>query len=141
MSKFTGESSKVRCVDCLHLSGNMCSRKDISVSPKKRRSCTTYKFKGEYQNRTPVPSIYVPHVDKATRKMIRRLMELGIVPVREDGSLAFHPDGSTLVPQTVEMPRSTATATMLGTKSVEQEQLTGSEQKDETPLIWTPDGK
>ena len=139
MSQFTG-GTKVRCVDCTHLSGNMCDKKSISVSPKKRRACGMYEFKGEYENRTPAPSIYMPHVDKATRKMIRRLIELGIVPVREDGSLAFHPDGSVLTPQTVEMPRSTATAGVLGTKAVDQEQLTGKESVTEEPLIWTPGG-
>ena len=140
MSQFNGGANKVRCVDCSNLSGNMCDKKNISVSPKKRRACGVYAFKGEYENRTPAHSIYIPPVDKATRKMIKRLMELGIIPVREDGSLAFHPDGSVLTPQTVTMPQSTATASVLGTKATEQEQLTGSEPVEEAPLIWTPDG-
>lgn len=140
MSQFTG-GNKVRCVDCAHLSGNMCGKKSISVSPKKRRSCGVYSFKGEYENRNPPPSMYMPHVDKKTRQMIRRLIELGIVPVREDGSMAFHPDGTALTPQTVEMPRSTATASVLETKATEQKQLSGNEPSPEEPLIWTPDGK
>ena len=146
MSQFTG-GRRVRCIDCLHLQGNKCvGRKDTpKVSPKKKRSCGTYDFKGEYQNSTPLESAYVPHIDPKTRKLIKKLMKLGVVPVTEtdlqEGGM-----------RQIEVPSSTATASLLGTEvqadglmyekdidsGIREGQAAG-EKHEEKSLIWTPD--
>jgi hypothetical protein len=92
MSQFEG-GNKVRCADCSRLAGNRCGAKNTKVSVKKRRKCDTYVFKGQYENRQPSEATYVPYTDKKIRKMIKRLIKLGIMPVREDGSLASRPCG------------------------------------------------
>jgi hypothetical protein len=109
MSEFKGSAYKVRCIDCVHLVGKRCSRKKTSTSPKKRRVCSLYGFKGEYENRTSPEALRVPYVDKNTRRLLRHMSELGIVPVTEapDPSQGF---------KTFPMPRSTATAGVLDVK-------------------------
>lgn len=140
MSQFTGQGQRVRCVDCTNLQGTTCVVKKDVVSPKKRRSCSSYVFSGEYKNRTAAEGVYVPPVDKKTRKMIRRLIELGVVPVREDGGVAFHSDGTPLIKKTVEMPRTTATAGVVQEVS-QSNPLTGNEVSEDGPIIWTPEQK
>jgi hypothetical protein len=117
MSQFNGGKNKVRCVDCALLSGNMCTSKTIGVSPKKHRTCTLYQFKGEYKNREPIEGMYIPQIDKSTQRLIRKMVELGIIKV--------HEDGTPLQKQTIEMPRTTANAASLGQKGDERESLTG----------------
>ncbi|MBD3261593.1 MAG: hypothetical protein GF334_07930, partial [Candidatus Altiarchaeales archaeon] len=84
MSEFNGAAHKVRCVDCTKLSGNHCSIKKIKVSPKKKRLCSVYEFKGEYENRTPPEARYMPYVSKNTRRLLKKLMNLGVLPVSSD---------------------------------------------------------
>ena len=120
MAQFTG-GRKVRCTDCTKLSGKSCSVKQVKVSLKKRRLCDLYEFKGEYANRTPVDAMYVPHVDKKTRKLMKKLMDLGVVPV-QDG---------------VPMPSSTATAGVLGVQA-QQDNLIWKPEDVKESLIWTP---
>lgn len=117
MSQFNGGKNKVRCVDCQLLTGNLCKAKGVGVSSKKRRICTTYQFKGSFQNREPLPGTYVPQIDKSTRRLIRKMAELGIIKV--------HEDGTPLQREVVEMPRTTATAALLSQRIDEQESLAG----------------
>jgi len=143
MSQFNG-GRRVRCVDCLHLQGKKCiGRKDTpTVSPKKKRSCGTYDFKGEYQNSTPLESVYVPHIDPATKKLMKKLMKLGVTPISdadlEAGGM-----------RKITVPASTATASMLGTE-IQEDKLIHVGRADgadamepgapeEPSLIWTPD--
>ena len=106
MGEFTGAGGKVRCVDCSYLAGPRCSKKDSKVAARKRRTCPVYDFKGEYVNRTSPEALHVPYVDKSTRRLVRKMMKLGIVPV----SAATEEEP---VYKAVPMPRSTATATTL----------------------------
>ena len=110
MSEFTGEGQRVRCIDCANLVDGHCTAKDTTVAPKKRRLCTKYVFAGEYENRETASAMYVPWIDKKTKKMIARLAALGITPVssREQSMI--------LAPKT-----------------------TADTSKPEEPLIWTPD--
>ena len=117
MSQFNGGKNKVRCVDCTLLSGNMCTSKRIGVSPKKRRACTTYKFKGEFQNSEPIEGMYLPQIDKSTRRLIRKMVELGIIKVNDEGV--------PLQREMIEMPKTTATAALLSQKADEREGLAG----------------
>lgn len=91
MSQFEGGTAKVRCIDCTRLVGTKCGVKKAKVSIKKRRSCSKYNFKGEYENSTPLPATYVPHVDKKTKQLMKKLMKLGVMPV--DGQRPLVKDG------------------------------------------------
>lgn len=117
MSQFNGGKNKVRCVDCVLLSDNLCKAKKTGVAPKKHRICTTYQFKGEYKNRAPIEGMYVPQIDKSTRRLIRQMIDLGIIKV--------HENGTPLQRESIEMPRTTATATLLSQRSDEREDLVG----------------
>ena len=118
MSQFEGNKLKVRCVDCSKLTGMHCTAKDVKVAPKKKRSCGLYDFKGTYINRVPAAAIYVPHVDKKTRKMIRKLIAKGAFPVAEDGSVEGR-DGFVKVKE-LDMPFSTATTPLTEIKDAEE---------------------
>lgn len=137
MSQFTG-GRRVRCIDCLHLQDNRCTGKKgtPTVSPKKKRSCGTYDFKGEYQNSTPLESVYVPHIDPATRKLMKKLMKLGVVPVSDED---LRKEGM----HRIAVPASTATASLPGTEAHEEPLMGGQDavEQEETSLIWTPDSK
>jgi hypothetical protein len=137
MSQFTGEGRRIRCIDCLHLQGKTCvGRKDTpTVSPKKKRNCTTYDFKGEYQNSTPPESVYVPHVDPKTRQLMKKLMKLGVVPVSDED---LRESGM----KRIAMPASTATAIIPGTEVQEFASMgsqSSEDKREEESLIWTPD--
>ncbi len=119
MSKFEGGPRRVRCIDCTKLSGNQCTAKSAKVVPKKRRTCSTYLFKGVFENREPLPAVYFPPVDKKTEKMIKKLLKMGIVPVAESGDVAIDKDGRIIQKQKFEMPKNTATASVVGVKSNE----------------------
>lgn len=140
MSQFSGQGIKVRCVDCTKLSGNTCSAKKGVVSPKKRRVCTAYEFKGEYKNREVAEGVYLPPMDKKTRKMVQRLIQAGVVPVREDGSVAYRPDGTPMVKRSVGVPLTTATPAS-DTPPVFTQPATyeGIVEENDEPIIWTPD--
>lgn len=130
MSQFEGSKIKVRCADCSKLSGNRCTAKNTTVAVKKKRLCSIYEFKGEYQNRTPAEAIYVPHVDKKTRKMIRKLLDLGVIPVSGDGT----PQTFT---KTKELPMPSTTAVPAGVDNKEEEDSPLYKPSD-ARLIWTP---
>ena len=121
MSQFTG-GRQVRCIDCLHLQANKCigRRGTPKVSPKKKRSCGTYDFKGEYHNSTPLPSSYAPHVDAKTRQLVKKLMKLGVVTSTEK-------EMQEAEPKRIIVPASTAT----------QVSPPPPTKKGES-LIWTP---
>ena len=114
MGEFTGGTSKVRCVDCNYLLGTRCSKKNNKVSPRKRRSCTIYDFKGEYINRVSPEALRVPYTDKSTQRLLRRMLKLGIIPVTETANQES-------IYKPILMPQSTATAGILSVKpQVEQ---------------------
>ncbi len=83
MSQFKG-GNKVRCIDCTKLSGKTCTAKNTSVSVKKRRICGQYQFSGEYANSTPLSATYVPHVDKKTKQLMKKLIKMGVMPMTGD---------------------------------------------------------
>lgn len=130
MSQFNGGKNKVRCVDCKLLSGNLCQSKGVGVAPKKHRICAAYQFKGEYKNREPLAGIYVPQIDKSTQRLIRKMVELGIINVNDAG-----------VPvqkQVVEMPRTTATAQNLGIRGDDQVGLAGPDLSTTQGSVFEP---
>jgi len=137
MTEFAGATIRVRCVDCVSLSGKHCVRKNISVSPKKKRVCGVYTFKGEYANRTSSETMYLPYIDKSTRRLIRKMQRLGIVPVANSSE---EESGYKAVP----MPRSTATAGVLSVKPEASPEQAGSEDQGctttENPESVGPDG-
>jgi hypothetical protein len=79
-------------------------------------------FKGEYSNSTPLESVYVPYIDPKTKKLMKRLARLGVVP--GTGREMKEAGAGRLV-----IPTSTATSPGLGIE------------KEEESLLWTPDGK
>ncbi len=136
MAQFTG-GRRVRCVDCLYLQGNKCTgrKKTPTVSPKKKRDCATYSFKGEYQNSTPLEAVYLPHIDPKTKKLMKKLMKLGVVSVTdrdlEQGGM-----------RKIQMPASTATAQLLGTEitTVGVDSIDpGDTVEEKKSFLWTPD--
>lgn len=129
MSEFKG-SSKVRCIDCVNLQDRFCSAKDTTVAPRKKRVCGSYEFTGIYQNRTPLPVSPVPYVDKSTRRMIKKLLSLGILQVR--------PDGTVSAKQQIEVPQSTATAAVLGMKAMEDFSVGGAAMTTQGPASQIP---
>ena len=144
MSKFEGGTLRVRCVDCTKLSANQCIVKGAKVSPKKRRTCSIYEFKGEFENREPLPAIYFPPVDKKTEKMIKKLLKMGVVPVADGGDVSIDKDGRIVQEQKFEMPKSTATASVVGTKSNVDAQLSNPNELaslDAQLVDWTPENE
>lgn len=129
MSEFKG-SRKVRCIDCVNLQDRFCATKDTVVAPRKKRVCGSYAFTGTYQNRTPLPVSQVPYVDKSTRRMIKKLLNLGILQVRPDGTVAAK--------QQIEIPQSTATAAVLSMKPMEDYDLAGAPMTSQAPSTQIP---
>ena len=107
MSQFEGNKLKVRCIDCTKFFGNRCITKNTKVTAKKKRLCGIYEFKGEFENRTPAEAIYTPHVDRKTRRMIQKLLKMGVLSVSEEGTVEIQ-DG---FERTKELPIPTTTAT------------------------------
>lgn len=116
MSQFTGSNTKVRCVDCSHFSGSLCSKKNTKVAPRKRRVCAVYGFKGEYENREAIPGRYMPSLDKKTRRFLKRMYQMGISPVVQEEEGVREGEGAY---KRLPMPASTATAKILGTTEME----------------------
>ncbi len=121
MSQFEGSVLKVRCIDCTNLVENRCTTKSVKVAPKKKRICSQYHFKGVYENRGQSTSIYIPHVDKKTRRYIKKFLQMGAIPIAEDGSVEVK-EGLARS-KTLQMPKSTATATALKTESIDDPML------------------
>ncbi len=137
MSQFSGVTKlKVRCTDCIKLTGTHCIAKNTKVAPKKKRLCSVYKFKGEYENRTPAEATYMPHIDKKTRKMIKRLLDLGVVPVAEDGSIEMQ-DGFART-KTLPMPATTATTPLIEDKKGTDPVIHKPSDPGVANLLWTP---
>lgn len=137
MSQFKG-GRRIRCIDCLHLQGNKCTRRKDTpkVTPKKKRNCGVYEFKGEYANSTPLEATYVPHIDAKTKKLMKKLMKLGVVPVTEE-------EMQEVGMRKIQVPQSTATAGIIGTEvrsdGVDTIDPGEAGEKEEPSLIWTPD--
>lgn len=146
MSQFEG-GNKVRCVDCTKLSGKTCTAKKAKVAVKKRRTCTMYNFKGEYQNSTPLPATYVPHVDKKTKQLMKRLMKMGVMPM--DGAPtpvpADNPYGAEPAPINPAAFQSTATAALPVVKELEsvgeevRHEVDPKHTEEDTTVIWSPE--
>lgn len=126
MSEFKGAAYKVRCADCIKLSGNHCSVKKIKVSPKKRRTCGIYEFKGNYENRTSPEASYIPYVNKNTRRLLKKLMKLGVMPVPSDPT-TVEPYSST----GLSSFQTTATSPIVSVGEIERSPQAAG--KDETP--------
>ena len=148
MSQFEG-GNKVRCIDCTKLSGKTCTAKNTSVSVKKRRSCGVYQFSGEYANSTPLPATYLPHVDKKTRKMLKKLMQMGVMPMTGDRPVPTIK--SDIDEQQEKAPvnpaafQSTATAMIPVVKPLESHgeaavmRTEGDESQEGTTVVWSPE--
>lgn len=148
MSQFNG-GNKVRCIDCSRLNGTTCSAKSTSVAVKKRRTCSQYKFKGEYENSTPLPSVYVPHVDKATKRLMKKLMKMGVMPMqgtRPHPVEGPNPYGEEATP--VVNPaafQTTATALFPEVKPLEsvgeeaRVEVPNQESQEGTTVVWSPE--
>ena len=142
MSEFKGSSNKVRCIDCTKFTGKICALKNVSVSPKKKRICNVYDFKGEFENRTVLESMYVPYVDKNTRKLMRKLMKLNVLPngrdlsIEEDNRVVIEPNpGQLVIPFT-----NTATAGVVNVGEVQSAPNQAEDRPQENQSqIWTPD--
>jgi len=145
MSKFEG-GNKVRCVDCSRLSGAVCSAKGSKVSIKKRRSCGRYVFGGEFVNRCSADAVYVPHVDPKTRRLMRKLMKMGVLPDGQQSPVPAPPSGGSIEPLVeVANPaafKTTATAQIPVVAPLESvgESVHGRPGEEEI-AIWTPEDK
>ena len=138
MSQFEGNKLKVRCIDCTKFFGNRCAVKSTKVTPKKKRLCGVYDFKGEYENRTDAEAVYIPHVDRKTRKMIKKLLKMGVIPVAEDGSIKTQ-EGFARTKE-FPMPSSTATTVLTEVKAGEDPIIYRPESPEisSPKLIWSP---
>ena len=138
MSQFEG-GNKVRCIDCTRLDGSHCSAKGSKVSPRKRRTCTSYQFQGEYVNRDPLPAVYVPHVSKKTRSLMKRLVKLGVTPEKEDITRQTE-EGLYYKKDTLEVPGTTATASPKDLVAEDQKQrwVQPTSAVDPDTEVWAP---
>jgi len=102
------------------LVGTKCGVKRAKVSVKKRRTCSKYNFTGEYANGTPADAVYLPHVDRKTKKLLKRLAKMGVQPVGDDGTIQlkgdFYRQGE------MNIPTSTANAGIIDPVNDDQKQ-------------------
>lgn len=106
---------KVKCKNCDNIiRRNYCRVKQIAVDRNKSLECDLFAIKVK---RPPSEPMYVPSVDKKTRRLIQKLVRMGIVPVAEDGTAEVQVDkrGNLYKKVILEVPKSTATAGILGT--------------------------
>jgi hypothetical protein len=147
MAEFKG-GNKVRCADCTKLSGKTCTAKSTTVSVKKRRSCGQYNFAGEYVNSTPLPATYVPHVDKKTKQLMKKLMKMGVLPATGQRpaptikSEIYEQEKAPINPAAFQ---STATAQIPIVKPLESHgeaavmRTEGDESQEGTTVVWSPE--
>lgn len=146
MSEFEGGKVKVRCVDCTKLSGSRCSLKGSKVSAKKRRTCSKYDFKGEFSNRVSPDAVYLPYVDPKSRRILNKLMKLGLTSSSNKSPIPPPPDMSSIDPNMIINPayfQSTATANIPVVSPLESVgHRTSSSDSDQdidgANLIWSP---
>ena len=147
MSQFEG-GNKVRCIDCTKLSGKTCTAKSTSVSVKKRRSCGMYQFSGEYANSTPLPATYLPHVDRKTKQLMKKLMKLGVMPAtgnRPVPTIKSDIYEKANGPVNTAAFQSTATAAIPIVKPLESHgeaavmRTEGDESQEGTTVVWSPE--
>ncbi len=148
MSEFEGGKVKVRCVDCTRLVGTKCGVKRAKVSVKKRRTCNKYNFKGEYENRDPLDATYMPHMDSNTRRMLKKLMKLGVMPNTGNSPIPPPPSPGEFAEPYVAPESSafqtTATAQIpvvapLESVGEEARELTRGGAPEGESVIWTPE--
>jgi hypothetical protein len=147
MSQFEG-GNKVRCIDCTKLSVKTCTAKNTSVSVKKRRTCGQYNFAGEYVNSTPLPATYVPHVDKKTKQILKKLMKMGVMPMTGDRptpTIKSDIYEKANPPANTSAFRTTATAQIPVVKPLESHgevaimRTEGDESQEGTTVVWSPE--
>jgi hypothetical protein len=145
MSEFAGGKFKVRCVDCTCLRGNKCTTKRSKVSIKKRRICTEYNFKGEFDNRDPSAAVYLPHVDAKTRKTLKKLMKMGVLSNSSNSPIPPPAPVEAMTPYAPTSPdfKSTATAQIpvLGPLQSPTGKVGDGveDMSDIDTVIWTPE--
>lgn len=107
--------SKVFCGQCDNLrQRKFCSVKEgISVSRKKAIECDLYAPKVAF---VPAPPTYIPAFDKKTRRIISKLIKSGVLGDGDkvDVKMTGEGAGQVLQQKTVEVPRTSATAGVLG---------------------------
>lgn len=149
MSQFEG-GNKVRCIDCTNLSGKTCTTKNTTVAVKKRRICSQYNFTGEYVNNNPLPTTYVPPIDKKARRLLNKLMKMGVMPMTGDRpSPAIKSDiyDQEKVLTSSASFQSTATAPLpvvmplesVGEAAPESQPLLQGEFEKGTTMVWSPE--
>lgn len=147
MSQFEG-GNKVRCVDCTKLAGKHCTAKNTTVSVKKRRICGQYNFAGEYVNSTPLPTTYLPHVDRKTKQLMKKLIKMGVMPMTGDRpapTIKSDIYEQANAPADTAAFRTTATAQIPIVKPLESHgeaaimHTEGEESQEGTTLVWSPE--
>ncbi len=82
----------------------------------------------------------MPHVDKKTQRMLKKLLKMGVVSVAGDAPV--DPRAGFEHTKTLDMPASTATAAIVGTKIKEDPILNSSEQGIVEPgVVFQPTGE
>lgn len=149
MSQFEG-GNKVRCIDCTKLSGKNCIAKNTTVAVKKRRTCGQYNFTGEYVNNNPLPTTYVPPVDKKTRRLLNKLMKMGVMPMTGDRPVPAIKSDIYDQEKVLANPapfQSTATAPLpvvmplesVGEAAPEPQPLPRGKVEEGTTVVWSPE--
>ena len=149
MSQFEG-GNKVRCIDCTKLSGKTCIAKNTTVSVKKRRTCGQYNFTGEYVNNNPLPTTYVPPVDKKARRLLNKLMKMGVMPITGDRPVPAIKSDIYDQEKALTDPslfQSTATSPLpvlmplesVGEAAPETPPLLQGESEEGTTVVWSPE--
>lgn len=117
--------SKIRCIDCEYIiRRQFCGAQDgIKVKRKKLHNCEMFEKR---LDKSPTPDRYVPanakEQSRKARRFIRKLIEAG-AQVNADGTVTFEDlkiekDGAVFQRTKVEVPKTTATAGILGAESL-----------------------
>ena len=149
MAQFEG-GNKVRCADCTKLSGKTCTAKNTAVAIKKRRACGQYNFAGEYVNNTPLPTTYMPPVDKKAERLMRKLMKMGFLPMTGDRPVPsiksdiYDPDKASINPAAFQTTATAPTSVVMPLESVGEaapgpQPLDHGESEKGTTVVWSPE--
>jgi hypothetical protein len=145
MAQFEG-GNKVRCADCTKLSGKTCTAKNTSVAVKKRRACGQYNFAGEYVNNTPLPTTYMPPVDKKTARLMRKLMKMGVLPMTGDRPVPtiksdiYDPDNAPINPAAFQTTATAADPVVMPEEHVGEIASDEVKAGEGTTVMWSPEG-
>jgi len=128
-----GESNRVRCGNCEFLQQRkFCGAQGgKKINRKKLHECGLFE---ERKTTSPPPDRYVPanakEKAKKARSMMRKLVAVG-AQFHPDGTITFEDfkmtaDGSLLQRQQVEIPKTTANASVIGTEPMYDPSMTDS---------------